>query len=57
MKKLESFKKDLFSKEAMKKVKGGRMAMDATKTNCDGTTTSMPDCSKVQDCPDTSGFD
>lgn len=56
MKKLESFKKELHTKEAMKKISGGRMA-DTTKTRCDGTTTSMPDCSTALDCPDTSGYD
>lgn len=57
MKKLESFKKDLFSKETMKKIKGGQKMADVTKTRCDGTTTSMPDCSLVLDCPDTTSGD
>lgn len=58
MKKLEDFKGSLFTKEQMKKTKGGLVYLsDVTKTNCNGTTTSMPDCSVVQDCPDTSSGD
>lgn len=57
MRKLESFKSEIFTKEEMKKINGGLVNAGPTKTNCDGTTTQLPDCSYVQDCGDRDNID
>ncbi|WP_310556035.1 hypothetical protein [Flavobacterium sp.] len=55
MKKLEDFKGSLFTKEAMRKTVGGRVAA-MTKTDCDGTTTGCGSEMRL-DCGDSSEID
>lgn len=57
MRKLESFKKEIFTKEEMKTIKGGLIYASPTKTKCKGTTTGLPDGTRVQDCGDSDNID
>ncbi|UUC45352.1 hypothetical protein [Flavobacterium cerinum] len=57
MKKLESLKKELFTREEMKTIKGGLIYADFTKTKCKGIVTNLPDGTREQDCGDDDNVD
>lgn len=62
MRKLESFKKEIFTKEEMKTIKGGKKGNfrhyeAGTKSKCDGTTTALPGGGLHLDCGDDDNVD